>query len=78
MDLIENNTVNEILQKNLVPKEIEKNMYGEVFTPIDFICKMLDELPNSVWKDKSLKWFDPAVGIGNFPIVILLQIDGLS
>ena len=74
MDLIENNTVNEILQKNLVPKEIEKNMYGEVFTPIDFICKMLDELPNSVWKDKSLKWFDPAVGIGNFPIVIYYKL----
>ena len=74
MDLIENNTVNEILQKNLVPKEIEKNMYGEVFTPIEFICKMLDELPNSVWKDKSLKWFDPAVGIGNFPIVVYYKL----
>jgi predicted phosphodiesterase len=32
---------------------------------------MLDTLPGDVWKNKDLKWLDPAVGIGNFPAAIL-------
>jgi type I restriction-modification system DNA methylase subunit len=74
MDVIENEEVANILIKNLIPKDFEKDMYGEVFTPVDFICKMLDELPPSVWKNPSLKWFDPASGIGNFPIVIYYKL----
>ena len=65
-----NEEVANILTKNLIPKEFEKNQFGEVFTPLYFIEQMLDELPASVWKEKSLKWFDPACGIGNFPIVV--------
>ena len=69
-----NEEVLNILSKNLVPKDFEKNVYGEVFTPIHFIQKMLDALPASVWKDKGLKWFDPACGIGNFPIVVYYRL----
>lgn len=66
--------VTDILIKNLIPKDFEKNAYGEVFTPVDFISKMLDELPLSIWKDKSITWFDPACGIGNFPIVVYYRL----
>jgi len=69
-----NEEVLNILSKNLVPKDFEKNVFGEVFTPIHFVEKMLDALPASVWKDKSLKWFDPACGIGNFPIVVYYRL----
>ena len=69
-----NEEVLNILKKNLVPKDFEKNVYGEVFTPIHFIQKMLDALPASVWKDKGLKWFDPACGIGNFPIIVYYRL----
>jgi site-specific DNA-methyltransferase (adenine-specific) len=69
-----NEEVVNILTKNLVPKEFEKNVYGEVFTPIHFVEKMLDALPASVWKDKGLKWFDPACGIGNFPIMVYYRL----
>jgi hypothetical protein len=69
-----NEKVLNILRKNLVPKEFEKNVFGEVFTPIYFIQKMLDALPAAVWKDKSLKWFDPACGIGNFPVIIYYRL----
>jgi hypothetical protein len=69
-----NEEVLNILRKNLVPKEFEKNVFGEVFTPIHFIQKMLDALPAAVWKDKSLKWFDPACGIGNFPVIIYYRL----
>jgi site-specific DNA-methyltransferase (adenine-specific) len=69
-----NEEVLNILRKNLVPKDFEKNVFGEVFTPIHFVEKMLDALPASVWKDKELKWFDPACGIGNFPVVIYYRL----
>ena len=69
-----NEEVLNILSKNLVPKDFEKNVFGEVFTPIHFVEKMLDALPASVWKDKSLKWFDPACGIGNFPIIVYYRL----
>ena len=69
-----NEEVVNILTKNLVPKEFEKNVFGEVFTPIHFVEKMLDALPASIWKDKGLKWFDPACGIGNFPIIVYYRL----
>ncbi len=69
-----NEEVVNILTKNLVPKDFEKNVFGEVFTPIHFVEKMLDALPASIWKDKSLKWFDPACGIGNFPIIVYYRL----
>jgi site-specific DNA-methyltransferase (adenine-specific) len=69
-----NEEVLNILSKNLVPKDFEKNVFGEVFTPIHFVEKMLDALPATVWKDKGLKWFDPACGIGNFPIVVYYRL----
>jgi site-specific DNA-methyltransferase (adenine-specific) len=69
-----NEEVLNILSKNLVPKDFEKNVFGEVFTPIHFVEKMLDALPASVWKNKGLKWFDPACGIGNFPIVVYYRL----
>ena len=69
-----NEEVVNILGKNLVPKEFEKNVFGEVFTPIPFIEKMLDALPASVWKNKDFKWFDPACGIGNFPIMVYYRL----
>jgi hypothetical protein len=69
-----NEEVVNILTKNLVPKEFEKNVFGEVFTPIHFIEKMLVALPASVWKDRGLRWFDPACGIGNFPVIVYYRL----
>jgi hypothetical protein len=51
--------------------KLESKLFGEVFTPRQLIDEMLDTLPSEVWKNKDLKWLDPAVGIGNFPAAIL-------
>jgi hypothetical protein len=51
--------------------KLESKLFGEVFTPRQLIDEMLDTLPEDVWKNKDLKWLDPAVGIGNFPAAIL-------
>lgn len=69
-----NQDIQNILVNRLDPKDTEKNLYGEVFTPPDLINAMLDELEPSIWKNSSLKWFDPACGIGNFPIVIYYRL----
>ena len=41
---------------------------------MNIINEMLDKLPKEVWKNKNLKWFDPAVGIGNFPIAVYFRL----
>ena len=73
-DFIDNEKVLEIIRKHLTPKEEEKNLFGEVFTPLELVCEMLSKLPSRVWTDKDLKWFDPANGIGNFPIVVYYKL----
>ena len=61
--------VDKIIQEYLPVRKIEKDTYGEVFTPPTLINEMLDKLPPHVWKNKDLKWLDPANGTGNFPMV---------
>jgi hypothetical protein len=69
----------EYINDNLAPKEKERKEKGEVFTPISIVEEMLDKLPKNVWSDHTLKWLDPAVGIGNFPICVYLRLmEGLK
>ena len=69
----------DIIRKYLTPKESEKKLFGEVFTPLNLICEMLSKLPSKVWSNKDLKWLDPANGIGNFPIVVYYKLmEGLK
>lgn len=56
------------LEKNLMPKDKERQKHGEIFTPLSIVDDMLATLPTSVWSNPHLKWLDPANGIGNFPI----------
>tara|TARA_B110000259_G_scaffold157638_1_gene179630 strand:- start:693 stop:2150 length:1458 start_codon:yes stop_codon:yes gene_type:complete len=69
----------ELINECLKPKEVEKKQFGEVFTPMGLVNEMLDKLPLEVWKDKTLKWLDPATGMGNFPIAVYLRLmEGLK
>ena len=64
------------------PKEKEKNEFGEVFTPLHLIHEMLNKLDvhhiqerkKSIFSEASYTWFDPACGIGNFPIVVYQRL----
>lgn len=64
----------DIIRDRLTVRKEEKNLYGEVFTPIELVCEMLDKIPNEVWKNPNLKWLDPANGIGNFPVVVYYKL----
>jgi len=73
-DFIKNRGVLEIIRNRLTIRKEEKNLYGEVFTPVELICEMFDKIPDEVWKNPDLKWLDPANGIGNFPVVAYYKL----
>jgi hypothetical protein len=60
----------QIIKARLNPNHTAKKMRGEVFTPLEIVNKLLDELPFHIWANPSFKWLDPANGIGNFPIAV--------
>ena len=68
----------EYIDFQLKPKAKEKKENGEVFTPLTLVNEMFDKLDDayikehgkSIFTEVDFKWFDPAVGIGNFPIIL--------
>ena len=73
----------ELINECLKPKEIEKKKMGEVFTPMWFINNaMLSDLKayykehynRELFADETLRWFDPAVGMGNYMIAIYYEL----
>lgn len=53
---------------------VEVKTHGEVMTPISLVEEMLDTLPYEVWSNPSLKWLEPANGIGTFVSVIIQRL----
>ena len=72
----------ELINSCLKPKQEEKKKFGEVFTPMKLVNEMLDKLDEyykkkhnkSIFEEKNFKWFDPANGMGNFPIAVYLRL----
>ena len=64
----------EFINQKLTPNVKNKKERGEVFTPIELVKEMLDKLPKEVWTNPDLKWLDPAVGIGNFAIIVYFEL----
>jgi len=77
----------ELIDSCLKPKQKEKQENGEVFTPMCLVFEMLDNLDKhyikehgrSIFTEQSFKWFDPASGMGNFPVAVYLNLmEGLK
>jgi hypothetical protein len=78
----------ELISDCLKPKQSDKKQFGEVFTPMDFINdKMLKDIEDywlknnnqNIWNNEKLKWYDPAAGMGNYPIAIYYKLmEGLK
>lgn len=72
----------ELIDECLKPKTIEKKQFGEVFTPMKLVSEMLNTLDDnyiksnnkSIFTEKNFKWFDPAVGMGNFQVEVYLRL----
>ena len=72
--VLENDFISSIIKKHLTIKKIEKDKYGEVFTPETLIDKILFHFPLDVWSKPHLKWLEPTAGIGNFMMIIYLKL----
>ena len=46
---------------------------GEVFTPTELVQKILDELPQKLFKDPTKTFIDPACGDGQFLSEVLIR-----
>ena len=78
----------ELINECLKSKTVEKRTYGEVFTPMNFINnRQLKDLElywkknynESIWTNEKLTYYDPATGMGNYPIAIYNKLmDGLK
>jgi hypothetical protein len=77
----------EYITSKLKPNIEKKTQYGEVLTPLSTVSDMLTSLDDaykkeetiSIFSNPNLKWFDPALGIGNFLIVLYYKLmDGLK
>jgi hypothetical protein len=72
----------ELINECLKPKLKEKQENGEVFTPMNEVNEELDKLDEyyikengrSVFTELNFKWFDPAVGMGNFQVAVYLRL----
>jgi len=72
----------ELINECLKPKEIEKRKFGEVFTPMSEVNEELDKLDEyyikvnkkSIFTELNFKWFEPAVGMGNFQVAVYLRL----
>jgi type I restriction-modification system DNA methylase subunit len=66
------------LEQNIIQlstySKTKSDQHGEVFTPVELINEMLDQLPSEVWSDPNKTWFDPAAGHGNFHIQVLKRL----
>jgi len=70
------------LKQSLKPKELEKKKFGEVFTPMELIDEMMDNLDKnylsenkkSIFSESKLKWYDPAAGMGSFPVNVYYRL----
>ena len=56
--------------QDLTITDINKSIYGEVFTPYELINDMLDMIDEDKYKNKNLKWLDTGAGTGYFSIVL--------
>lgn len=57
-------------KQNLIKSKNRVRNLGEVFTPPELVCEMLDTLPENVWENDKT-FFEPTCGTGNFIVEIL-------
>jgi hypothetical protein len=70
--------LSKLIDKYLIPQELEKKKNAEISTPYQLRKDMLDKMPLEFWKNKN-KVFEPCCGKGGFLIDIIDRfMDGLK
>ena len=53
---------------------INKLKYGEVHTDFSLIQKMLELIPDKIYKNPNFKWLDPGAGYGYFSMLVYFKL----
>jgi hypothetical protein len=69
-NITNNKELSKLIDKYLIPQELEKKTNAEVSTPFKLRQEMLDKMPIEFWKQKN-KVFEPCCGKGGFLIDII-------
>jgi hypothetical protein len=64
------NQLSQLIDKYLIPQELEKKSNAEISTPYKLRNEMLDKIPNDFWKEPHTV-FEPCSGKGGFVIDII-------
>ena len=67
MRILDNNI---LYDQDITIDNLNKSLYGEVFTPYSLIKDMFCMFPIEVFKNKNLKWLDTGAGCGFFSIFL--------
>jgi len=62
-----------LITERMSHRQEKKDLYGEVFTPIELIDELVSHIPIN-WTNSNTFILDPASGIGNFTIVIYYKL----
>jgi hypothetical protein len=65
------NELSKLVDKYLVPQELEKKKNAEISTPYALRQEMLDKIPCVFWESKQHKVFEPCAGKGGFVVDII-------
>lgn len=58
------------LTDQTLTKTEKKKQFGEVFTPLELVNEILDQLPPEVWTDPTKTWLDNSCGDGAFLVPV--------
>lgn len=76
--MIKNYTLEEITERiksqSLISNKVNKELYGEVYTPLYFVKEILKIIPEETFKNPQYKWLDPGSGTGNFSIILYYKL----
>lgn len=76
--MIKNYRLEEIIEREKLQPSISnrenKELYGEVHTPLDFVKEILHIIPKEIFQNPLYKWLDPGSGTGNFSIILYYKL----
>lgn len=71
--LLERKQMKDVLQiyrEHMTPRHYEKKNLGQVYTPFYLVDRIIENIPEKIWKNKNSKFFDPSAGMGGFLVII--------
>lgn len=64
------------IEERLTPRKKEKKQFGEVFTPLWLVERMINKVPEEFWEDQTNKILGPSAGMGNFQVGLYYKLMG--